>query len=230
MAIIQNGSSLFTGDAGSGASEIRRYVIEGDLVEAIIQLPTDLFYNTGISTYIWVITKGKPMHRSGKVQLIDASKCFVKRRKNIGSKRVDLDDGCIDLILRAYEGFTDETYEENGLVVESKVFDNRFFGFTKVTVETAQTDADGKPILKKDKRQPVKGASDTEIIPPCRKIGMPIWRRTSCPITRWPTLTRQRIRLATKCLLPASSTNSPRPHPRRPSLRRLRHWKRRKQF
>src|SRR5699024_5575107 len=103
MAIIQNGSSLFTGDAGSGASEIRRYVIEGDLVEAIIQLPTDLFYNTGISTYIWVLTKGKAMYRSGKVQLIDASKCFVKRRKNIGSKRVDLDDACIDLILRAYE-------------------------------------------------------------------------------------------------------------------------------
>lgn len=165
MAIIQNGSSLFTGDAGSGASEIRRYVIEGDLVEAIIQLPTDLFYNTGISTYIWVITKGKPMHRSGKVQLIDASKCFVKRRKNIGSKRVDLDDACIELILRAYEGFVDETYEENGLVVESKVFDNSFFGFTKVTVETAQADTDGKPVLKKGKKQPVKGASDTEIIP-----------------------------------------------------------------
>lgn len=165
MAIIQNGSSLFTGDAGSGASEIRRYVIEGDLVEAIIQLPTDLFYNTGISTYIWVLTKGKAMHRRGKVQLIDASKCFVKRRKNIGSKRVDLDDTCIDLILRAYEGFTDETYEENGLVVESKVFDNTFFGFTKVTVETAQADANGKPVLKKGKKQPVKGASDTEIIP-----------------------------------------------------------------
>lgn len=165
MAIIQNGSSLFTGDAGSGASEIRRYFIEGDLVEAIIQLPTDLFYNTGISTYIWVLTKGKAMHRSGKVQLIDASKCFVKRRKNIGSKRVDLDDACVDLILRAYEGFVDETYEENGLAVESKVFDNRFFGFTKVTVETAQADAKGKPVLKKGKKQPVKGASDTEIIP-----------------------------------------------------------------
>ena len=165
MAIIQNGSSLFTGDAGSGASEIRRYVIEGDLVEAIIQLPTDLFYNTGISTYIWVLTKGKDLHRGGKVQLIDASKCFVKRRKNIGSKRVDLDDASIELILRAYEEFGNETYEENGLVVESKVFDNSFFGFTKVTVETAQADADGKPVLKKGKKQPVKGASDTEIIP-----------------------------------------------------------------
>ena len=165
MAIIQNGSSLFTGDAGSGASEIRRYVIEGDLVEAIIQLPTDLFYNTGISTYIWVLTKGKAMHRSGKVHLIDASKCFVKRRKNIGSKRVDLDDACINLIIRAYEEFDNETYEESDLVVESKVFDNSFFGFTKVTVETAQADKDGKPVLKKGKCQPVKGASDSEIIP-----------------------------------------------------------------
>ena len=165
MVIIQNGSSLFTGDAGSGASEIRRYVIEGDLVEAIIQMPTDLFYNTGISTYIWVLTKGKTMQRSGRVQLIDASKCYVKRRKNIGNKRVDLDDACIRLILRAYEGFADETCEDNGLIVESKVFDNRFFGFTKVTVETAQTDEHGKPILKKGKKQPVKGASDTEIIP-----------------------------------------------------------------
>ena len=165
MAIIQNGSSLFTGDAGSGASAIRRYVIEGDLVEAIIQLPSDLFYNTGISTYIWVLTRGKDLHRGGKIQLIDASRCFVKRRKNIGSKRVDLDDACIDLILRAYEEFSNETYEENGLVVESKVFDNSYFGFTKVTVETAQADKDGKPVLKKGKYQPVKGASDTEIIP-----------------------------------------------------------------
>lgn len=165
MAIIQNGSSLFTGDAGSGASEIRRYVIEGDLVEAIIQLPTDLFYNTGISTYIWVLTKGKAMHRSGKVQLIDASKCFVKRRKNIGSKRVDLDDACIEMIIRAYEEFTNDIYESDGLAVESKVFDNSFFGFTKVTVETAQTGKDGKPVLKKGKRAAVKGASDNEIIP-----------------------------------------------------------------
>ena len=165
MAIIQNGSSLFTGDAGSGASEIRRYLIHEDLVEAIVQLPTDLFYNTGISTYIWVLTKGKPMHRSGFVQLIDASKCFVKRRKNIGSKRVDLSDDCIDLILQAYEGFENQTYTNGDLVVESKKFAKDFFGFTKVTVETAQADENGKPILKRGKKQPVKGASDSEIIP-----------------------------------------------------------------
>lgn len=165
MAIIQNGSSLFTGDAGSGASEIRRYVIEGDLVEAIIQLPNDLFYNTGITTYIWILTKGKSMQRSGKVQLIDASNCYIKRQKNIGSKRVDLDDTCIDMIVRAYESFSDRAYEADGLVVESKVFNNSYFGFTKVTVETAQVGKDGKPILKKGKLQPIKGASDNEVIP-----------------------------------------------------------------
>lgn len=165
MAIIQNGSSLFTGDAGSGSSEIRRYVLEGDMVEAIIQLPTDLFYNTGISTYIWVITKGKSVNRLGKVQLIDASKCYVKRRKNIGNKRVDLDDSCISLIMEAYNDFAEKIYTENDLAVESKIFDNAFFGFTKVTVETAQTDENGKMILKKGNPQAVKGASDTEIIP-----------------------------------------------------------------
>lgn len=170
MAIIQNGSSLFTGDAGSGASEIRRYVITEDMVEAIIQMPTDLFYNTGISTYIWLLTKGKPADRVGQVQLIDASKCFVKRRKNIGNKRVDLDDKCIELIMQAYMEFTDGVYtktDDNGneLVVESKKFANDFFGFTKVTVETAQADENGKPVLKKGNMQAVKGAGDTEIIP-----------------------------------------------------------------
>lgn len=165
MAIIQNGSSLFTGDAGSGASEIRRYVIGEDMVEAIIQLPNDLFYNTGISTYIWLLTKGKPAERLGMVQLIDASKCFVKRRKNIGNKRVDLDDNCIALIMEAYMNFRDGVYTNGELTVESKTYENEFFGYTKVTVETAQADENGKPILKKGKPQPVKGESDSEIIP-----------------------------------------------------------------
>lgn len=165
MTIIQNGSSLFTGDAGSGASEIRKYVIHEDLVEAIVQLPTDLFYNTGISTYIWLLTKGKEMRRSGKVQLIDASKCFVKRRKNIGNKRVDLDDRCIDLILKAYESFENGVFEDGELVAESKIYDNDFFGYTKVAVETPICDESGKPILKRGKPQPDKTKSDSEIIP-----------------------------------------------------------------
>ena len=162
---IQNGSSLFTGDAGSGPSEIRRYLITEDLVEAIVQLPTDLFYNTGIATYIWVISKGKSEQRKGKLQLIDASKCFVKRRKNIGNKRVDLEDKCIRMIVSAYNDFENRSYEEGALSVESKVFDNDFFGFTKVAVETPVCDEAGKPILKKGKPQPDKTKSDSEIIP-----------------------------------------------------------------
>lgn len=165
MAIIQNGSSLFTGDAGSGASEIRRYVITEDLVEAIVQLPTDLFYNTGISTYIWLISKNKSDERKGKIQLIDASKCFEKRRKNIGNKRVDLSSNCIDLIVDAYNDFSNDTYQNGDLSVESKVFDNDYFGYTKVTVLTPILDENGQPILKKGKPQPDKAKTDTESIP-----------------------------------------------------------------
>lgn len=171
MAIIQNGSSLFNGDAGSGPSNIRRYIIESDYLEAIIQLPNDLFYNTGIATYIWVVTKNKPGHRIGKVQLIDASKCLKKRRKNIGSKRVDLSDKCVDLIMRAYNEFeADKEYSEQNedgtaISVESKVFDNKYFGYIKLAVETAELDANGKEIIKKGNRVPEKGKTDSEIIP-----------------------------------------------------------------
>ena len=167
MAIIQNGSSLFNGDAGSGPSNIRRFIIENDRLEAIIQLPNDLFYNTGIATYIWVITgkDGKQTNRFGKVQLIDASKCFEKRRKNIGNKRVDLSDEAIALIVKAYREFDNKSYEEASLSVESRVFDNSYFGYTKVTVETAEVDKNGKEILKKGKKVAAKGKSDSEIIP-----------------------------------------------------------------
>ena len=165
MAIIQNGSSLFNGDAGSGPSEIRRFIIEHDYLEAIIQLPNDLFYNTGIATYIWVVTKEKPNHRIGQVQLIDASKCYVKRRKNIGNKRVDLSEECVDLIVKAYQEFDNKEYDENDLFVQSKKFDNEFFGFTKVTVETTELDDNGNEVLKNGKKQAVKGKTDNEIIP-----------------------------------------------------------------
>ena len=168
MAIIQNGSSLFNGDAGSGPSNIRKYLIENDLLECIVQLPTDLFYNTGIATYIWVITKSKPAHRIGKVQLIDASKCFVKRRKNIGNKRVDLDDECVNLILKAYSGNVAGVYHaENNeqIVVESKILDNAYFGYTKVTVETAELDENGNEVLKRGKPVATKGKTDSEIVP-----------------------------------------------------------------
>lgn len=169
MAIIQNGSSLFVGDAGS--TSIRKYIIENDMLETIIQLPSDLFYNTGIATYIWVITKGKPENRKGKIQLINASNCYIKRRKNIGSKRVDLDDECINLIMESYSAFDSGflyRYDDNGevkLSVESKVFDNDFFGYTVITIETAQKDEKGNYIIKKGSKVPVKGLTDTETIP-----------------------------------------------------------------
>ena len=167
MTIIQNGSSLFNGDAGSGPSNIRKFIIEDDRLEAIIQLPNDLFYNTGIATYIWVITgkEGKEDRRLGKVQLIDASKCYVKRRKNIGNKRVDLSDEAISLIVKAYNSFDNLEFNENGLFVESKVFDNAYFGYTKVAVETAETDDKGNEVLKKGKKQAIRGKTDSEIIP-----------------------------------------------------------------
>ena len=110
MAIIQNGSSLFNGDAGSGPSEIRRYLIENDWLDAVVQLPNNAFYNTGIATYIWIVMKNKPVTHQGKVQLIDASACCSARRKNIGSKNVDITKVDRDLIIEAYGAYVDGIY------------------------------------------------------------------------------------------------------------------------
>lgn len=166
MAIIHNGSALFSGKAGGGESEIRRHVIMNDWLEAIIQLPTDLFYNTGIATYIWIITKNKTKERQGKVQLLDASKAFVKRRKNIGDKKVDIDKKCRGLIVEAYGEFANKIYTEDDLVVESKIFNNDFFGYQKVVVETPQYDESGNVIRKKNgKPEPDTSKRDTEDIP-----------------------------------------------------------------
>ena len=167
MAIIQNGSPLFKGDAGSGEASIRGYLLENDWLEAIIQIPNDMFYNTGIATYIWVITKDKAPERVGKVQLIDASKCSVKRRKPIGNKRNEFTDECIWLIEQAYNDFKDERRVDsgNGLEVEVKIKDNEDFKYRKVVVERPITDEDGKPILKKGKPQADSAKRDTESIP-----------------------------------------------------------------
>ena len=166
MAIIHNGSALFSGKAGGGESEIRRYVIMNDWLEAIIQLPTDLFYNTGISTYIWIITKNKNKERQGKVQLLDASKAFVKRRKNIGDKKVDIDKQRRELIVEAYGEFANKIYTEEDSVVESKVFNNDFFGYQKVVVEIPLYDENGNVIRKKNgKPEPDTSKRDTEDIP-----------------------------------------------------------------
>lgn len=166
MAIIQNGSPLFSGDAGSGPSEIRRYILENDWLDAIIQMSTDMFMNTGISTYIWVLNKNKPAWRAGKVQLIDASHCAEPRRKSIGTKRNDITDLCRSLIVEAYGDFKEAVYgDKSGIYCESKIFDSTEFGYNKIVVERPQKDEDGNVIKKKGK--PVADASlrDTENVP-----------------------------------------------------------------
>lgn len=135
MAIVHNGSPLFTGDAGSGPSEIRKYIIENDWLEAIVQLPNDTFYNTGITTYIWIMSKNKAPHRRGKVQLIDASQMYEKRRRSIGNKRNDITEECREIIVKAYGEFLNKEYTIGDKVCESKIFDNEDFGFYKITIE-----------------------------------------------------------------------------------------------
>ncbi|MBR3433323.1 MAG: SAM-dependent DNA methyltransferase [Bacteroidaceae bacterium] len=142
MAIIQNGSPLFKGDAGSGESNIRGYLLDNDWLEAIVQIPNDMFYNTGIATYIWVVTKDKAPERVGKVQLIDASKCCEKRRKSLGNKRNEFTDPCISLISKAYMAFTDGVFEDGELVVESKIKDCDDFKFTKVAIKLPEKKKD----------------------------------------------------------------------------------------
>ena len=128
IAIIHNGSPLFTGDAGSGPSEIRRYILENDLLEAIIALPNDIFYNTGIATYIWVLSNKKTgTKREGKVQLINANGLYKKRRKALGNKRNDIPESAIAEITRLYGDFAESEI--------SKIFDNSDFGYIKITVE-----------------------------------------------------------------------------------------------
>lgn len=166
MAIIQNGSPLFSGDAGSGPSNIRQYILENDWLDAIIQLSTDQFMNTGIATYIWVLSKDKPAYRAGKVQLIDASHCYEPRRKSIGTKRNDITDYCRELIVKAYGEFTEGIFgDKNGIYCESKIFDAVEFGYNKIVVERPLVDENGKPVLKKGKKVADASLRDTENVP-----------------------------------------------------------------
>ena len=167
FGIVLNGSPLFTGGAGSGESEIRRYVLENDLLEAIVGLPTDMFYNTGISTYIWIISNRKPPARKGKVQLIDASAYWQKMRKSLGSKRKELSDAHIDRITQLFGQFVEA--EEDGKPI-SRIFPNQAFGYTTITVERPLRDEHGQPVLgskgkQKGKPQPDSALRDTENVP-----------------------------------------------------------------
>jgi type I restriction enzyme M protein len=158
VAIVLNGSPLFTGGAGSGESEIRRWVIENDWLEAIVALPTDMFYNTGIATYIWVLTNHKAVERRGKVQLINTGSFFQKMRKSLGSKRKELSPEHIARITNIYGVFQESEH--------SKIFDNADFGYTTITVERPLRDASGK--IERDRKgnsKPDAALRDTENVP-----------------------------------------------------------------
>ena len=158
IAIIHNGSALFKGNPESGESEIRRYVIENDLLDSIIQLPTDMFYNTGITTYIWILSNKKPAHRKGKVQLIDASSLFARMRKPLGKKSKELLPEHIDKLTKLYGDFVETNI--------SKIFENECFGYRKITVLQAKSN-DGVISLNK-KGEPIQDkelGTETEIVP-----------------------------------------------------------------
>lgn len=157
IAIIHNGSPLFTGDATSGSSEIRRYILEHDLLEAIVALPNDIFYNTGIATYIWILTNKKSPERCGKVQLINANGIFTKMRKSLGQKRNEISEEQIKEISKIYTDF-----KENELC---KIFDNEDFGYRKIIIERPLKDDDGNLILKNGKRQVDSKLRDNENVP-----------------------------------------------------------------
>lgn len=165
MAIIHNSSPLYSGDAGSGPSEIRRYIIENDWLEAIIQLSTDSFYNTEIPTYIWIMTKNKPANREGKIQLIDASNMYERRRKAIGKKKNDITEECRDIIVKAYGEFENKIYTLDDKTCESKIFDNTEFGYNKIVIESPQLDEQGNIIKKKNKPVIDTSKRDTENVP-----------------------------------------------------------------
>jgi type I restriction enzyme M protein len=167
FGIVLNGSPLFTGGAGSGESEIRRYVLENDLVEAIIGLPTDMFYNTGISTYVWILSNRKLEHRKGTVQLIDASSLWQKMRKSLGSKRKELSDKHIAEITRLFGEFIEANDRKKPI---SRTFKNEQFGYRTITIERPLRAADGIVILgdkgkRKGKPQPDANLRDTENVP-----------------------------------------------------------------
>lgn len=184
IGIVLNGSPLFTGDAGSGESEIRRWVLENDMLEAIIALPNDLFYNTGIATYIWILDNDKKADRKGKVQLIDATRMYAKMPKSLGNKRVRITEEQIAEIVNVYSGgVKDATFslefkevakgkqadaassgEPEAARIVSKVFENKFFGYRKVTIDRPL--AEGKTgKFKKGEKPYDKDLRDTESIP-----------------------------------------------------------------
>ncbi len=171
MAIIQDASPLYKGAPGSGEDCIRKYILENDWLDAIVQLPCDSFYNTGIATYVWLFSKDKPPAHKDHVLLIDAHACFEKRRRAIGDKKNDITRTCRDLIVQAYGEYKCATYDDVGsdgdkVSVEARVMETVSFGFNRVRVESPLVDAAGEVVLdKRGKAQPDKEKRDTEDVP-----------------------------------------------------------------
>ena len=157
IAEVHNGSSLFTGSAGGGESNLRRHIIENDLLEAIVAMPERDFYNTGIGTYVWIVTNRKEPRRRGKVQLIDATAISTPLKKNLGEKNCETSPADCDRILRLLRGFKETP--------ESKIFRNEEFGYWEVPVLRPKRDAEGKVVLKKGKPVLARSRGEVEQIP-----------------------------------------------------------------
>ncbi|MDB4715779.1 type I restriction-modification system subunit M [Flavobacteriaceae bacterium] len=157
IGVVFNGSPLFTGDSGSGESEIRKWIIENDWLESVVSLPDQLFFNTGISTYIWIVTNKKNPQRKGKVQLIDGSSFYKSMKKSLGSKRKFIDDSQREQLLQTYQNFEDNEH--------SKIFDNEFFGYTKVTIEQPKVENGEVVRDKKGNPKPDSKLRDSERVP-----------------------------------------------------------------
>jgi len=157
IGVVFNGSPLFTGDSGSGESEIRKWIIENDWLESVVSLPDQLFFNTGISTYIWIVTNKKNPKRKGKVQLIDGSSFYKSMKKSLGSKRKFIDDSQREQLLQTYQNFEDNEH--------SKIFDNEFFGYTKVTIEQPKVENGEVVRDKKGNPKPDSKLRDSERVP-----------------------------------------------------------------
>ncbi len=156
IGVVFNGSPMFTGDAGGGESEIRKWIIENDWLETIVQLPNSMFFNTGITTYLWIVTNKKSKERKGKIQLIDASSYFQLLRKNLGEKGKEISEKNKDTIIETYLKFKENSF--------CKIYENKYFGYTKVQIEQP-LNIDKKKIAKSDKIKPDKKLRDHERVP-----------------------------------------------------------------
>ena len=157
IGVVFNGSPLFSGDSGSGESEIRKWVIENDWLECIVSLPNNLFFNTGITTYMWIVTNNKKPHRKGKVQLINCESFFKVMKKKLGEKRKELDESLREKILHLHSNFQENEY--------SKIFENDFFGYNRIQIEQPKVE-DGVVVRdKKGNPKPDSKLKDIERIP-----------------------------------------------------------------